>query len=129
MIVQIINVILPNHTPNIKYSNTFGKEMVVSLIFFIKNIYLTILYSSPPPYYHQSLHLDYHRTLLSNLPATQPIKGIEETAGAAASTNTSPNKSPSSFCTSDCFDACFTFSYCSYVLRLLLSQTRRLVNP
>lgn len=44
MIVQIINVILPNHAPNIKYNNTFGKEMVVSLIFFIKNIYeLTVL--------------------------------------------------------------------------------------
>ena len=47
MIVQIINVTLPNHTPNIKYNNTFGKEMVVSLIFFIKNIYLFLYIKVP----------------------------------------------------------------------------------
>ena len=44
MIVQIISVTLPNHAPKIKYKSTFGKEMVVSFIFFIKNIYkLTVL--------------------------------------------------------------------------------------
>ena len=47
MIVKIINVTLPNHTPNIKYNNTFGKEMVVSLIFFIKNIYLFLYIKVP----------------------------------------------------------------------------------
>ena len=47
MIVKIINIKLPIHAPIIKYNNTFGKEMVVSLIFFIKNIYLFLYIKVP----------------------------------------------------------------------------------
>ena len=45
--VKIINIKLPIHVPIIKYNNTFGKEMVVNLIFFIKNIYLFLYIKVP----------------------------------------------------------------------------------
>ena len=76
-------------------------------------------YLNPLPYYHRSLHLDYHQTLLPNQqqPNQQRDSGKSR---SSSSTNTCPNQPACTFCRSDCFDTSFTFSCSSLSLLLVL---------